>query len=322
MTTRASWLLDPVIVLLAVATVLVGTVAGTQRKVVDVDEAVYRSVLLRMQDGEGFYDATAAALVEKDGARPSQVRSFRTPVLATLLAPFPADAWRWLAAIPSLALCAAAALLAGPCRTARRIAVGLTCIWVLVSLPLLYLHHELWGAALVVFAAAALRDDRDGLAAGLCLAATAIRELFGVSLLVGLVVRRARPPWLAALAGAGVVAGLHLWAGGNATDPDGYEPPLEATDPIWHYLSPGDSPAASALGVAILLLAAVGAWRHRDRSDLVFALASALPLTVGGVVLGRSYWAIAWCAPVSVAAALALVDGWTRVAPRTATAST
>jgi hypothetical protein len=314
-------LLDPVLLLIIGAAVLVGTIAGSQRTVVDVDEGVYRSVLFQMQDGAGFYDATTQALVEKDGAPPAQARSFRTPVLATALSPFPSSTWRWLAAIPGIALCLAAALLAGPSQTSRRVSGALTSVWVLVSLPLLYLHHELWGAALVVFAAAALRDGRDGLAAALCLVATAIRELFGLSLIAGLVFGRDRRPWVAALAGAGLVAAAHLRAAGDAATPGGYDPPLEATDPILHYLSPGNSTGAALLGALIVGLGAVGGWRHRDRVDIRFALAGAVPLAVAGVIAGRSYWSIAWAAPVCVAAALALTDGWGWFERRRAAAS-
>ena len=124
MSWRHHWLADPVILLLVAMGVLLGSYQGETSHEQDIDERLYRSTLVHMQDGDSYYEATAKAVVEKSGVGPSQVRSLRTPVLAPLLEPFPPEPWRWLAMVPAVALCLSAAALAGPDLLARRIAAG------------------------------------------------------------------------------------------------------------------------------------------------------------------------------------------------------
>ena len=127
MTERSwGWLTDPVIIVTALALVLTGSLSGLRGDRRDIDEIVYRSTLIAMQHGDGYYDAVVDAIDAKEGRIPSQVRSIRPPVLAHALAPFPEAAWRWLAVIPALGLCAAAGALAGPAQRSRQLAVLLT----------------------------------------------------------------------------------------------------------------------------------------------------------------------------------------------------
>lgn len=298
--------LDPLAALIAVALVVVGSVVGAQSTVVDVDEVLFRSTILHMQAGDSYYDAFRTAIEEKSGVGPSQVRAVRTPVVSTLLEPLPASSWRWVAAIPAFALCLAAAALAGADAIAQRAAAVLAGTWMLVSLPLLYLHAELWGAPLVLVAALALGAGRDGPAAALAVAAAAFRELFGVSLLAGLVLRRARRPWVVALAVAAVGATLHYRWASRILDPDGYEPALVALDPYTRYVSPGAGGAAQVLGVAMLVAALAGWWLRRDDERFRFLVAFSLPLIVATAAFGRAYWSLLWCGPSSAAGGVAI----------------
>jgi hypothetical protein len=301
------WLLDPVVLMAAVVTVAVGSIAGAQGTDEDIDGHLFRSVILQMQDGEGFYESMVVAIEEKEGKPPSQVRSIRTPPLATALEPFPEGSWRALAAIPALALCLTAGALAGPGIRSRQVAVVLTGLWMVVSLPLLYLHQELWGAPLLMGGVLAFRARREGWAAVLCAAAAAVRELFVLSLLAGLVLGRRRRPWLVALAVVAVAGYVHAQLAQDVLDPNGFDPPLKALELFLTYLSPGKSGAVSmTLGVLLLVAAAVGLWRHRDRRELWFAAASLGPVLVAGAYGGRSYWTLTWCAAASACAALAI----------------
>ncbi len=298
--------LDAMAGLIGLGMVLVGSVVGARSTVVDVDEVLFRSTIVHMQQGSSYYDAFAGALREKSGVGPSQVRSVRTPVVSLLLSPLPASSWRWAAGIPALALCLTSALLAGPDVLSQRFAAGLTGLWMVVSLPLLYLHAELWGAPLVLGAALLLRTRREGPSAALALLATGVRELFGVSLLVGILVRRDRRPWLVALALAGVGAAIHVrWARG-ILDPLGYEPPLVALDPYSRYVSPGEAGVAQVLGVAMLGAALVGWWLRRHDDAFRYLAAVALPLIVATALFGRTYWSLTWCGASSAAAAVTL----------------
>lgn len=297
---------DGIVLVVAVAAVACGSVLGAQSSTRDVDELLFRSTIIHMRHGESYYDAYEKAVREKAGVGPSQVRSVRTPVVAEMLAPFPAAAWRWLAAIPALALTLAAAALAGEDLLARRLAAALTGLWMLVSLPLLYLHAELWGAALLVGAGLAIRDRRDGWAAPFCLLATAIRETFGLSLLVGLLVRPKRRPWAGALLAAGTGGALHaVWAR-RILDPDGFDPPLRALDRYTRYLAPGEGGAAQVVGVVLLALAVGGFVLRRADPAFRFLALTVGPLIVATAMTGRSYWSLTWAGVTSSAGAVAL----------------
>lgn len=301
------WLVDPIVLGLVLTGVLLGSIVGARGDSEDVDERLFRSTLVHMQEGAGFYDAHEQAIIEKSGVGPSQVRSLRTPVLAMVLVWFPDSAWRWLAALPAAALCLAAAALAGPDIIASRIAAGLAALWMVVSLPLLYLHQELWGAPLLAFGALQLRRGHDGPAALLCLLATGIRELFGLSLVVGLLLRRRRGPWAMALAASAAGAALHARWASHVVDPSGYDPPLRALDSYFEYVSPGGAGvAAQVAGVVLLALAGLGFWLRRTEPDQQLLIAVVVPLVVATALSGRSYWALTWCGVTSAAGAVAL----------------
>lgn len=311
---------DGVALLIAVAAVACGSLVGARSTARDVDELLFSSTIVHMQHGDSYYDAFEKALREKDGEAPTQVRSVRTPVVSEILAPFPAATWRWLAAIPALALCLAAAALAGDDLLARRLTTALTGLWMLVSLPLLFLHAELWGAPLLVGAGLAVRKRHDGRAAVLCLLATGIRETFGLSLLVGLLLRRNRRPWAGAVVAAGAGGALHvLWAQ-RILDPAGYDPPLRAVDRYISYLAPGKGGAAQMVGVALLAIAVVGFVLRRNDPAFRFLAFVVGPLVVAGAMSGRSYWTLTWCGATSAAGGVALAVladrvGWRHTVP-------
>lgn len=300
-------------VLISLTAVLVGSLVGARSEGRDVDEVVYRTTLFNMQDGDGYYQAFAKAIEDKAGVRPTQVRSVRSPVLSEVLAVFPARAWRWLAAIPAIALCLAAARLAGPDMLARRLAASFTGVWMVVSLPLLYLHAELWGAGLVVQAGLLFRRERDWGAAVLCLAATALRELFAVSLIVGLLLGRDRRPWAATIAVSIAGAALHAHWAGTILDPRGFDPPLYAYDAYTRFVAPGESNAAQVVGVVLLVAAGVGFLLRRSDRAYVFLGLVATPLIVGTALAGRAYWTLTWCGITSSAGAVAVTEAARRI---------
>lgn len=303
---RRSWIRDPILVILVASGVLVGTVAGLRSRQEDVDERLFHSIIVQMRSGDGYYEAAAAAVREKSGVGPSQVRSIRPPVLAATLRLFPPAWWRWLALIPAAGLCLAAAALAGPELLARRIAGGMASLWMLVSLPLLHLHHELWGGALVMAGALEMRRHRDGRAALWCLIATLVRELFGLSLVAGLLLGRDRRPWVAALGATGVFAVLHVMGARPVLDPRGMDPPLRALESYFKYVAPGSGPAARVVGVALLAFAVGGFWIRRHTTEFRFLALVVVPLVVATAAAGRSYWSLTWCGPTSAAGALAV----------------
>jgi hypothetical protein len=133
------------------AHVLVGLRTGYRET--DVDEVVYRDTVVAMQDGQGYYPAMREALVAKEGAPPSQIRSVRPPTLYLFLSRFPPGTWRYLVGAVYLATMLLAWRLArtmhplgGP------IAVFLTGMWMVGASPLFFLNTELWGLPLLLAA--------------------------------------------------------------------------------------------------------------------------------------------------------------------------
>lgn len=310
-----SWIrrADPVVLLVAGIAVAVGSMAGARGTTEDIDQRVFESVLVHMQGGHGYYDSFAEALREKSGVGPSQVRSVRTPVVSTLLAPFPRSAWRWLAAVPALAICLTSAALAGPHLLARRIAAGLAGLWMVTDLPLLYLHAELWGAPLVLGSALLLRDKRHALAATLAAVAAATRELYVLPLIVGLALARRRRPWLVALVLVGIAGLLHtVWAT-RVLDPHGFEPPIGARERSSIYLGPGSTLPAELTGVVLLVAATVGCIMRRSDPAYRFLIGGVGPLIVGTALSGRAYWSLTWSGMTSAAAAVAIAAAIERV---------
>src|SRR5947209_20575020 len=99
-----------------------------------------------MNRGDGYYVAMRKALVRKEGAPPTQVRSVRPPTMFLLLYAFPPRAWRWLVGVVFFVALALAWRLSRPLAWwAGPVAVCLAAVWLLVASPRLYLHSELWG---------------------------------------------------------------------------------------------------------------------------------------------------------------------------------
>ena len=86
----------------------------TSTGLVDVDERVYVGTLESMQEGDGYYPAMRDALVEKEGEHPTQVRSFRTPIVFWALSLLPQNLWRLAASVPFAITIILAARLAKP----------------------------------------------------------------------------------------------------------------------------------------------------------------------------------------------------------------
>src|SRR4051812_45641457 len=189
------------VVPLAALAVAIGLRAGESTP--DTDELVYRRTLVSMQHGSGYYDAMRTALVRKEGAPPSQVRSVRPPTMFLLLRWFPRSTWRWDVGLVYLAvlllawrLSRAMAPWAGP------VAVALSAVWLFGASSRLYLHSELWGLPFLLGGALACRSGRWAVGAGLLAAAVLFRETYAVSFLAALVfaggARERRPLWMAA----------------------------------------------------------------------------------------------------------------------------
>src|SRR5438067_6275990 len=86
-----------IVAVFAVVAVAVGLHTGYRQ--VDVDELVYRRTLVAMHHGAGYYRAMSHALVRKEGAPPTEVRSIRPPTMFLLLYGLPASSWRWVVGI-------------------------------------------------------------------------------------------------------------------------------------------------------------------------------------------------------------------------------
>lgn len=303
---------DPVVLLVAGVAIAVGSMTGARGTTQDVDQRVFESVIVHMRGGYGYYDGFAEALREKSGVGPSQVRSVRTPVVSMLLAPFPRAAWRWLAAIPAFAICLTSAALAGPHLLARRLAAGLAGLWMVTSLPLLYLHAELWGAPLVLGAALLLRRS-GALAATLAAIAAVTRELYVLPLVVGLALARRRRPWLVALLLVAIAGLFHaVWAT-RLLDPHGFEPPIGARERVSIYVGPGSTVPGELTGMALLGAASVGCVMRRADPAFRFLIGGLAPLIVATALSGRSYWSLTWSGMTSAAAGVAIAAGIDRV---------
>lgn len=275
----------------------------------DVDRPVFEQTLRDMQDGEGYYEAFADALVVKEGARPSQLRSLRLPTMYLLLWPVPEGLWRWVAGIPVLATLLLVGALAAPVgERAATAAVCTAAVWLLPSAAELYLHAELWGAPLLLGAALLRRRRRSWGSAALAAGAVAIRELFALGLGAGLLLDRKRWPWVGACAAAGVLAVVHVVLGSDVLDPAGTETGLDLREPPLDYLAPGRLGAGGLLGAVLVIAGVAGCWRRRRVDDAApFLLLAAAPLVVAGIVAGRSYWSLTWSSALAAFAPAAVV---------------
>ncbi|MBV8305529.1 MAG: hypothetical protein JOZ04_15055, partial [Acidimicrobiia bacterium] len=203
------------VVVLGAVAIAVGVRAGYHH--VDTDELVYRRTLIAMQHGAGYYNAMRSALIRKEGAPPTQLRSIRPPTMFLLLRPLPASTWRWAVGVVYIAVLLLAWRLSRPLAPwGGPVGVGLASLWLLGAAPLLFLHSELWGLPFLLGGALALRAHRWWPAAVLLAAAVLFRETYLVGFAAGLVLagpRRAvsrRPFWIAAVALLALAA-VHAW---------------------------------------------------------------------------------------------------------------
>lgn len=296
MTDRA----DRIAIIAAAAFALAAVVLGlrTGYRTVDVDELVFRHTIVAMRNGEGYYPAMRDALVAKEGAPPSQVRSVRPPTLYLVLARFPASTWRYLVDAVYLATLLMAWRLARPLHPlGGPVAVFLTGMWILGATPFLFLHTELWAVPFLLAGALAMRNERWAAAAVALAMAALLRELYVLPLLIGLLVAPRRRAFVGAIV---VVAGLALIHAGLARDivaAGGKEPPLgpsgQGVRYLFNALSPSDRPLGWLVGVLGTVLGFLGLWRRRPidpaaRMLLPF-VAVILPLTL---LVGREYWGL------------------------------
>jgi hypothetical protein len=303
----------------ALVLALVATVVGVRNgyRVVDVDEVVFRDTIVAMRQGEGYYPAMRDALVAKEGAPPTQVRSIRPPPLFLLLSRFPPASWRYLAGGVYLAILLLAWRLGRPLHPyGGLLAVVLAGMWVLGAAEVLFLHGELWGLPFLLGGALALRNERWALAAVAVGLAAVQREIFVLPLLVGVVVVARRWVWVAVVV---VVAGLGLLHVILATDvlaSQGREAAFGKSGLSPRYilsaLSPSDQPFGWLIGIPTLVLGFRGLgrrWADDPAARMLLPFAAAMvPLTV---FLGREYWGLAF-GPVLACYVPAALAGWTR----------
>jgi hypothetical protein len=287
-------------VLAAVALTAIALIAGLRNgPTADVDEVVFQRTLHAMATGRGYYPSMRDALIAKDGKPPSSARALRLPTLFLGLYKAPERSWRWLVGIPVFATLLLAWRLARPWHAFGGLAgVVLAGCWMVAATPLLYLHLELWGVPLLLAGVLMLRRGRDGSAAWSLAAATGLRELYALALVVGVASRR-RWRWLPAVVGVVALLVTHFVLAARVTSASGYEPPL-GTD---HYsvryvlsmLSPADRPVAWLVGLACLALgfaglqAARSVGRDSAAQPMLVYVAVMVPTAV---LLGRSYWSL------------------------------
>lgn len=293
---------DRLAIMAAAAFTMVAVMLGvsTGYRVADVDELVYRNTVVAMRAGAGYYPAMRDALVEKEGAPPSQIRSVRPPALYLALARFPEGSWRYLAGAAYLAILLLAWRLGRPLHPyGGPIAVLLAGVWVLGAAYYLFLHAELWGLPFLLAGALAMRNNRWALAALAIAGAAVLREIYVLPLLIGLAMAPRRRAWVAAVLAVGALGAVHAGLAARILDPHGKEAAFGSSGLGLHYilsaLSPSSQPLGWLVGIAGGTLGAVGLrrrWEEDPAARLLLTFTAAMvPLTV---FLGREYWALAF----------------------------
>lgn len=312
---RGRALLGPGIALILTAVaVVVGIRTGYRR--LDVDEAVFRNTLVSMREGAGYYDAMSGALEQKEGAPPRSVRAVRPPTMFLFLRWFPPASWRWIVGVIYFAVLLGAWHLARP--YGERAAVAgtvLAGVWVITGSPFLFLHAELWGLPFFVAACLALRREKDTAGAALMTAATAVRELFGLGLVLGLLVARRRRAWAIALLVVGGLWGVHAGLADRVVSEAGHEVSL-GNEPhtirqALTVLGPGDRPAAWVYGVIQMTLGFVVLVRlqARDRAARLLLLFTAV-MAPAAVIVTRTYWTLTYGPAVAAFVPISLASQW------------
>jgi hypothetical protein len=267
-----------------------------------VDHVVYLRTVRAMRAGLDYYPAMDRALRDTIGPA-ATTRAFRLPTIFWAWAQLPGRTWIW---IGFLAVCGLTGLLA--LRLSRHALVGplVTAALLVAGLGLPRLGHggrvdqwtlvELWVAPLVVGAVLAWTRRRDGLAAGLALAAFCVRETAAGLLVGGLIAAwrtgRRRAPWIVGLVAAAAVTVLHAHAAHPflAGPGQGAETPLLGTGRPWFVLTMmgGGLPYGAVWG-PVLWLAALAHLR-RDPARTMAAVHLLVPLL--GIILRRDYWGL------------------------------
>ncbi len=289
-----TWLM---VVVFSLLTFAVPLTSGNE---VDVDELVYVQTLESMQEGQGYYPAMRDALIAKEGAPPTQIRSFRTPVVFWLLAMVPSGLWHLAALVPFAASIGLSVPTAKPfgSRAALIAVAGVGTMAVAYSNHL-YLHAEVWALPSILGGLLALRNNK-AYSPWLLAFGLATRELYAVLFGVCMVydwLRNSsyRRHWLGAGASVSMFGLIHANRAADFVAETGYEAPFgnEKLNPtfVFSAISPGVGWLSWTLGVAIVVFGAFGLARV-IKSDPIAPLVAAhvmlmLPVTL---VLGRVYW--------------------------------
>jgi hypothetical protein len=265
-----------------------------------IDQRVYRQVIARMHQGQGYYQAFRDGFADV-GIRVSEPRSFRTPTTFLL--------WRVL---PQTFLYTAFLLLIV-------IATSLLLLWLtehpLLVLPVTlylldagttysratktftdgYLLQELWVLPFVVGWLLAWRQQRWVLASTLATAAVLVREL-AILLLVGSLIqawveRRPRRPWVIGLAVASGALVVHAALAAGTAYPSGNEAPLFGSGrPPTSVLEIMDWPVPGPLFFGLVMWVLAVVWLHR-RGELLL-VGPYLGIALLGVFVRRPYWGL------------------------------
>jgi hypothetical protein len=272
----------------------------TGYRVIDLDEAVYRNTLVSMRAGEGYYQAMRDAVEVKEGGPPRSIRAIRPPTMFLFLRWFPEGSWRWLSGGVFFGILLATWHLGRPYGPfGGAMACALAALWVLAASSFLFLHAEVWGLPLFLAGILAFRRRNDPAAATLVAAATTVRELYGLGLVIGLLFARRRRPWIVAILVIAGLTALHALLARSGLTPTGREVPL-GNEPITlsfilRALSPGSRPAAWPFGLIGLGCGIAGLVRRRVADPAARLLLPFVAImAVATVAATRVYWALTW----------------------------
>jgi hypothetical protein len=275
----------------------------------DNDQYLYQQIVDRMRDGDDFYTAAAGAYRSVGGAVETP-RAFRPPTAFLVWRWIPTDLL-WPAYVALVCGLTGLLLLAA---TRAPIAVPLVVVY-LISLGRVsveYLFVELWTVPLTAGCLLAYRQRRERLAAGLAVAATAVRELAAVLIVGGLGAawraRRTVRTWLVAVVVASALYALHVLLLQDHLSAAGTEERLVGTGSLQAVaeMTGFQLPASGLVGPALWALALAGLWRRERAEGLLLAPLLLLPLI--GLVVDRPYWG-AMVVPFEILLAAELLSG-------------
>lgn len=252
------------------------------------DLDLYEAIADRMRDGEGYYSAAHAELVD-GGYGVQSVFNWRTPLYARLLALAPSDGVAQ-AALAAVAVLAAALTLVVLGRQAGRwgrlagaVVVPLTLLN--AFLPGTVLLAELTAGVLILLAVCLHAMDRRWLALGCGAAALFIRELAGLYVLAAIVIAVHRRRWNEVGAWAAVLAAYaayFLWHRhrvletvdpGDRADPSGW---LQLGGPLFSLRTAQMDGVLLLMPLAVVAVLApfmvLGLWGWRGEAGLLAAI--------------------------------------------------